>query len=175
MTTTLADVHIKLEVDIGASSICLFYGRDIYDAAVDQILSTFPTTIANQILGSLYQIGSGWTAARSSDFGSVVKHSELNHYLILDDGGEITFGRDVPQMQNSFNLLKELGDNATSIVMIFRVVGFGKDDPHGSILNPASHLNMRETVTALTGSGIISILGNTQYVPTHIGTNADVP
>jgi hypothetical protein len=111
--------------------------------------------------------------ARSSDFLSVVKRGELNCYLILDEGGEITFSRDVPQMQNNLTLLKELGDNAASIVVVVRTVGFGKDDPNGSILNPMSRLNMTQNVKALTGSGMISILGNASNATTHTRTNAD--
>jgi hypothetical protein len=173
MMTTLANIRIKLKIEIGASPICLFYGRDIYDAATDQILATAPATISNQVIGFLHQIGGGWTAARSSDFLSVVKRNELNYYLVLDDGDEVTFGRDIPDMQNNLTQLKDMKDSATSIAMIVRDVGFGKDDPLGSILNPMSRLNMKQNVTAFTGSGMISILGNACNVPTRIGTNAD--
>jgi hypothetical protein len=173
MTTTLADVRIKLNIEIGAYPICLFYGRDIYDAAMDQILPTDPTTISNQVNGSLHQIRGGWTAVRSSDFISVGKRNELNYYIVLDDGHEITFGCDAPQMQKNLTMLKEMGNNATSIVMIVRAVGFGKDDPLGSILKPMSQLNMKQNVTALTRSGMISILGSAQCIPTYTGTNVD--
>jgi hypothetical protein len=173
MTTTLANARIKLKVEIGASSICLLYGRDFYDAVTDTILPNAPTIIAEKVVASLHQIGGGWTAARSSDFLSVVKRGELNYYLVLDDGDEITFGRDAPQMQDNLVLLKELGDAAASIVILVRAVGFGKDDPHGSLLNPMTRLSMKQNVTALTGSGMISVLGNASNVPTHTGMNAD--
>jgi hypothetical protein len=54
MTTTLADARIKIKVEIGASSICLFYGGNIYDATMDHILPTDPTTIVNQVVGSMH-------------------------------------------------------------------------------------------------------------------------
>jgi hypothetical protein len=57
ITTTLANARIKLKVEIGASSICLFYGRDIYDAATNQIFPIVPTTIANRVVGYMHQIG----------------------------------------------------------------------------------------------------------------------
>jgi hypothetical protein len=50
--------------------------------------------------------------------------------------------------------------------MIVRVLGFGKDDPAESKVDPNAHLSMKQNVTALTGSGRIVIMGNSANKPT---------
>jgi hypothetical protein len=59
------------------------------------------------------------------------------------------------------------------LVIIAKALGFVKDDPTRSILNPMQRLNMKQNVTSLTGSGLITIQGNSHNVPTHAGSNAD--
>jgi hypothetical protein len=44
--------------------------------------------------------------------------------------------------------------------MIVHVVGFGKDDPADSKIDPHAHLSMKQNATALTGSGCIFIMGD---------------
>jgi hypothetical protein len=102
-----------------------------------------------------------------------VKRGELNYYLLLDDGDEVTLGRDSSQIQRNMVLIKELDEGSPSVTIVVRAIGFGKDDPAGSLLNPMGHLNMKQNITALTGSGMISIIGNTSYVPTHSDSNAN--
>jgi hypothetical protein len=173
--TTLSDTRFKLKINIGASAICILYGRDIHDVTSDTILSAAPADIAALVTHSLHHIGGGWTAARQSDFLGVVKRGELNYYLLLDDGDEFTLGRDSSQIQRNMALVKELAEGSPSATIVVRAIGFGKDDPAGSLLNSMGRLNMKQNVTALTGSGMISIIGNTSYVPTHSGSNADAP
>jgi hypothetical protein len=93
--------------------------------------------------------------------------------LLLDDGDEVTLGRDSSQIKHNMALIKELAEGIPSVTIIVRAIGFGKDDPAGSLLNPVGRLNMKQNVTALTDSGMISIIGNASYVPTHSGSNAD--
>jgi hypothetical protein len=76
--TTLSDTRFKLKIDIGASTLCLLYGRDIYDVPSDTIRSTSLAVIAAHVTHYLYHIGGGWTAARQSYFLGVVKRVELN-------------------------------------------------------------------------------------------------
>jgi hypothetical protein len=173
--TTLSDTRFKLKIDIGASALCLLYGWDIHDVTSDTILSAAPAFIAAHVTHSLHQIGGGWNAARQSDFLGVVKRGELNYYLLLDDGDEVTLGHDSSQIQRNMELIKELAEGSPSVTIVVRAIGFGKDDPAGSLLNPMGRLNMKQNVTALTGSGMISIIGNASYVPTYSGSNADAP
>jgi hypothetical protein len=173
--TTLSDTRFKLKIDIGASALCLLYGRDICDVTSDTILYSSPAVIAARVTHSLHQIEGGCTAARQSDFLGVVKRGELNYYLLLDDGDEVTLGRGSSQIQRNMALIKELSEGSPSVAIVVRAIGFGKDDPAGSLLNPMGCLNMKQNVTALTGSGMILIIGNASYVPTHSGSNADAP
>jgi hypothetical protein len=122
---------------------------------------------------SLHQIGRGWTAARKSDFICVVKRGELNCYLLLDDGDEVTMGRHASQMQHNMALIRELADSCPDVTTIVRAIGFGKDDPAGLVLNPMGRLSTKQNVTALMGSGMISVICNANNVPTHTGKNAD--
>jgi hypothetical protein len=102
-----------------------------------------------------------------------VKWGELNCYLLLDDGDEVTVGRDAAQMQSTMTLIKEISDSCLAFTIIVRDIGFGKDDPAGSVLKPMGRLSMKQYVTALTGSGMISVNCNAKSVSTHTGTNAD--
>jgi hypothetical protein len=171
--TTLSDMHFKMKIDIGATALCLFYGRDIYDADTDTIRSTAPDTISAHVTHSLHQIAGGWTDARQSDFLGVVKRGELNYYLLLDDGDEVTIGRDDAQIQRNMALIKELAESCSAVTIVVRAVVFSKDDPTRSVLNPMSLLSMKQNVTALTGSGMVSVLGNAKNIPTHTGMNVD--
>jgi hypothetical protein len=142
--TTLTDTRFKLKIDIGASALCLLYGRDIYDVASDTILSTAPAVIAAHVTHYLHQIGGGWTAARQSDFLGVVKRGELNYCLLLNDGDEVTLGCDSSQIKRNRGVIKELADSSPSVTIVVRAIGFGKDDPAGSLLNPMGHLSMKQ-------------------------------
>jgi hypothetical protein len=93
--------------------------------------------------------------------------------LLLDDGEEVTLGSDSSQIQHNMVLLKDLADGRPSVNIVVRAIGFGKDDPSGSLLNPMGRLRTKQNVTTLTGSGMISIIGNVSYVPTHSGSNED--
>jgi hypothetical protein len=66
-------------------------------------------------------------------------------------------------------LIKELTEGSPLVTIVVRAIVFDKDDPAGSLLNPMGRLNIKQNVTALTGSGMISIIGNASYVPTHSG------
>jgi hypothetical protein len=171
--TTLPQTRFKLKIDIGATALCLFYGRDIYDTNDDTIRLTTPNVLSAHVTNSLHQLGGGWTAARRSDFLGVIQRGELNCFLLLDDGDEVTLGRDAARIQRNLELIKELAEGSPAVTIIVRAVGFGKDDPAGSLLIPMNRLDMKQNVTALTGSGMISILGSHSNIPTHTGSNAD--
>jgi hypothetical protein len=94
--TTLSNIKIKLKIEIGATALCLIFSRDIYDSDTYVILPTAPDIISAQVLTSLHQIGGGWTAARLTDFTSLVQRGELLYLLVLDDGDEVYFGRTAP-------------------------------------------------------------------------------
>jgi hypothetical protein len=170
--TTLSQMRFKLNIDIGATALCLFYGRDIYDTNDDTIRLTTPDVLSAHVTNSLHQIGGGWTAARRSDFVGVIQRGELNCFLLLDDCGDVTLGRNAAQIQRNLELIKELADGSPAVTIV-RAVGFGKDDLTGSLLIPMNRLNVKQNVTALTGSGMISILGNHINILTHTGSNAD--
>jgi hypothetical protein len=70
-------------------------------------------------------------------------------------------------------LIKEFADGSQSVTIVVRAIGFGKDDPVGSLLNPMGSLSMKQNVTARTGSCMISIIGNASYVSTHSGSNVE--
>jgi hypothetical protein len=93
--------------------------------------------------------------------------------LLLDDGDEVTLGRDLSQIQRNMALIKELDNGSPSVTIVVCAIGFGNDDPAGSLLNPMGRLSMKQNITSLTGSGVILIIGNARYVPTHSGSNAD--
>jgi hypothetical protein len=93
--------------------------------------------------------------------------------LLLDEGDEVTLGRDSSQIQCNMALIKELADGSPSVTIVVSVIGFGKDDPAGSLLNPMGRLSMKQNITTITGSGMILIIGNASYVLTHSGSNAD--
>jgi hypothetical protein len=50
--------------------------------------------------------------------------------------------------------------------MIVRVLGFGKDDPADSNVDPNAHISMKQTVTAIAGSGYIINMGDSANNPT---------
>jgi hypothetical protein len=82
-------------------------------------------------------------------------------------------GRDSSQIQHNMALIKEVAEGSSSVTIIVRAIGFDKDDPAESLLIPMGCLNMKQKVTALTDSGMISIIGNASYVATHSSSNAD--
>jgi hypothetical protein len=153
--TTLYQTQFKLKIDIGATSLCLFYGRDTYDTNDDTIRLTTPDVLSTHVTNSLHQIGVGWIAARRSYFVGVIQHGELNCFLLLDGGDEVTLGRDAAQIQRNLELIKEFADGSPDVKIIVRVAGFGKDDPAGSLLIPMNRHNMKQNATALTFSCII--------------------
>jgi hypothetical protein len=73
--TTLSQTRFKLKIDIDATALCLFYGRDIYDTNDDTIRLTTPNVLSAHVTNSLHQIGGGWTAARRSDFIGVIQRA----------------------------------------------------------------------------------------------------
>jgi hypothetical protein len=76
-------------------------------------------------------------------------------------------------MQSNIGAVREAAGTESSLIIVVKALGFGKDDPTGSILDPMQRLNMEQNVTALTGSGMITVQGNSQNIPTHTGNNAD--
>jgi hypothetical protein len=76
-------------------------------------------------------------------------------------------GRDTAQMQRNMALIKEISDSCPAVTIIIRAIGFRKDDPASSVLNPMGRLSMKQNVTVLTGSGTMSVIGNANNVPTH--------
>jgi hypothetical protein len=70
-------------------------------------------------------------------------------------------------------LVKDLADSCPAITIIIRGIGFDRDDPAGSMLNHMGWLNMKQNIMVLTGSDMISVIGNVNKVPTHAGSNAD--
>jgi hypothetical protein len=123
--TTLPQTRFKLKIDIGATALCLFYGRDIYNTNDDTIRLTTPDVLSAHVTNSLHQIGGSWTAARRSDFLGVIQRGELNCFLLLDDGDEVTLGRDAAQIQRNLELIKELAKGSPDVTIIVRAVGFG--------------------------------------------------
>jgi hypothetical protein len=75
--------------------------------------------------------------------------------MILDDGDEVAMGCDSSQMQCNMALIKDLADSCPAVTILFRDIGFGKDDPTGSVLNPMGRLSMKQNVTELMRSGMI--------------------
>jgi hypothetical protein len=112
------------------------------------------------VLTTLHQIGVGWTAVRVTDFTSLMQRGGLLYSLVLDNGDEICFGRTSPHIQSNIGAVREAAGNGSSLVIVVKALGFGKDDPTGSTLNPMQRLNMKQNVMALTGSGMVTVQGN---------------
>jgi hypothetical protein len=125
------------------------------------------------VLTTLHQIGGGWTAARLTDFTSLVQCGKLLYSLVLNDGDGIWFGRTAPQMQINIGAVREAAGKGSSLVIVVNTLGFGKDDPTETILSPMQRVNMKQNLTVLTGSGMVMVQGNSQNLPTHNGSNAD--
>jgi hypothetical protein len=107
------------------------------------------------------------------DFTSIVQCGELLYSLVIDDGDETYFGRTAPQMQNKIAVLREVDSINTYMVIIVNILAFGKDDPAEYILKTIQCLNMKHNVMVLTGSGLVSVQGNSHNAPIHTGKNAD--
>jgi hypothetical protein len=76
-------------------------------------------------------------------------------------------------MQSNIAAVIEATSTRTSLVIVTKALGFGKDDPMVSILNPMQCLNMKQSVMALTGLGLVTIQGNSHIVPTLTVSIAD--
>jgi hypothetical protein len=55
--TTLSYMWFKMKIYIGATALCLLYGRDIYNADSDTVRPISPDVISAHVTHYLHQIG----------------------------------------------------------------------------------------------------------------------
>jgi hypothetical protein len=92
---------------------------------------------------------------------------------VLEDGDEVFFGCTAIQMQRNMAAVHDMASNSSTLLIVVKALGFGEDDPAGSILDLMKRLDMNKNVTVLTGSGMVTVKGDANNIPTHTGNNAN--
>jgi hypothetical protein len=156
--TDLTDSTIQLVYDIGAG---MNVELDVYEISADTFSDTALTPIYTLLANSMYKIGRGWNPAQTTDFLEVVKRCKIDISIVNHNGVDLDIGREASHLQAHPNTFcRKLLKNNKKITMIVRVLGFGKDHPTDSTIDPHAHLSTKQNVTAITGSGRIVIMGD---------------
>jgi hypothetical protein len=96
----------------------------------------------------------------------VAKRCEIDISIVNHNGVELDIGREISHLRaHAETFCRQLLKNKNDITMIVRVIGFGKDDPADSKVDPHGHLSMKQNSMALTSSGRIVIMGDSANKP----------
>jgi hypothetical protein len=159
--TDLTDATIQLVYGIGAGMTVELDVTELFDISANTFADAALTPIYTLLANSMYKIGRGWTPSHTADFLEVVKRCEIDISIVNHNGVELDIGRKPSHLRAHVkNFCRQIVKNNKDITMIVRALGFGKDDPAESKVDPNAHLSMKQNVTALTGSGRIVIMGN---------------
>jgi hypothetical protein len=165
----LIDTTIQRVYDIGAGLTVELDVVDAYAISANTFSNTDLTPIYTLLANSMYKIGRSWTPARTADFLEVVKRCEIDISTINHNVVELDIGRDISLIcAHAKTFSRQLIKNNKDITMIVRVLGFGKDDPAESKIDPHAHLWMKQNITTLTSSGRVVIMGDDTNEPTLV-------
>jgi hypothetical protein len=159
--TDLTDATIRLVYDTGAGRTVELDVTELFDISANTFADAALTPIYTLLANSMYKIGRGWTPSRIADFLEVVKRYEIDISIVNHNGVELDIGRELSHLRaHAKTFYQKIVKNNKDITIIVRVLGFGKDDPDESKVDPNAHLSMKQNVMALTGSERIVIMGN---------------
>jgi hypothetical protein len=157
----------KIFYDISAGMTVELDVVYVYDISADTFSDMDLTPIYTLLANSMYKIGRGWTPAQTADFLEVVKRCEIDISIVNHNGVELDIGREVSHLRaRDKTFFRKLTKNNKDVTMVVRVLGFGKDDPTDSNIDPHAHLSMKQNFMALAGSGRIVIMGDGANNPT---------